>query len=82
MALGAQREGVLWTVLCQGMRTVALGLALGLLAAVANSRLLSGLLYGRYSGWPSLHRHSGRAVVRRIYREFCAGAARDVRGSD
>ena len=33
-------------VLCQGMRTVALGRALGLLAAVAKSRLLSGLLYG------------------------------------
>jgi len=46
MALGAQREGVLWMVLCQGMRTVALGRALGLLAAVAKSRLLSGLLYG------------------------------------
>jgi len=46
IALGAQREGVLWMVLRQGMGTVALGLSLGLITAVAISRLLSGLLYG------------------------------------
>jgi putative ABC transport system permease protein len=46
MALGAERRGVLWMVLGQGMRTVGIGLALGLAAAVGISRLLSGLLYG------------------------------------
>jgi putative ABC transport system permease protein len=46
MALGAERRAVLWMVLGQGMVTVAIGLALGLMAAVGISRLLSGLLYG------------------------------------
>ena len=46
MALGAERREVLWMVLGQGMFTVAIGLALGLMAAIGISRLLSGLLYG------------------------------------
>jgi putative ABC transport system permease protein len=46
MALGAERREVLWMVLGQGMFTVAIGLTLGLMAAIGISRLLSGLLYG------------------------------------
>ena len=46
MALGAKRPEVLRMVLRQGMTTVAIGLSLGLMAAIGISRLLSGLLYG------------------------------------
>jgi putative ABC transport system permease protein len=50
MALGAERRGVLWMVLRQGMVTVGIGLSLGLIAAIGISRLLSGLLYGVGTG--------------------------------
>jgi putative ABC transport system permease protein len=46
MALGAAPRRVLGMVLGQGLRSVALGLALGALAALALARLLSGLLFG------------------------------------
>jgi putative ABC transport system permease protein len=46
IALGAQRRDVLRLVLAQGTRLTLLGLALGLLAAVALSRLLATLLFG------------------------------------
>jgi putative ABC transport system permease protein len=46
VALGATRSSVLLMVLGQGMRSVALGLALGALGALALARLLSGLLFG------------------------------------
>jgi putative ABC transport system permease protein len=45
MALGARRREVVGWVLGQGMTVVAAGIALGLLGAVATTRLLSGLLY-------------------------------------
>jgi macrolide transport system ATP-binding/permease protein len=46
MALGAERQKVLWKVLGQGMVIVGIGLAFGLMAETGISRLLSGLLYG------------------------------------
>ncbi|HEX6737792.1 MAG TPA: ABC transporter permease, partial [Vicinamibacteria bacterium] len=46
LALGAQRGDVLRLVLLQGLRPVALGIALGLLAAGGFSRLLARLLFG------------------------------------
>ena len=46
VALGAQREDVVWLVLRQGAVLVAAGLAVGTVAAFVVSRLLSGLLYG------------------------------------
>ncbi len=45
-ALGANRQAILSLVLMQGMRTVGLGLALGLAGAYALSRFLETLLFG------------------------------------
>jgi putative ABC transport system permease protein len=46
MALGAQRTDMLRMVLGQSLSVVVFGLALGLVAAFAATRLLSSLLYG------------------------------------
>ena len=46
MALGAQREQVLWQVLGGALRLVAIGVAVGLPIAWWASRLVSGMLYG------------------------------------
>ena len=61
MALGAERSGVLWMVLRQGMMIVGIGLAAGLAIAMAVSRLLSGLLYG--VGMADLPAFAGTAAV-------------------
>jgi putative ABC transport system permease protein len=46
MALGAQARDVLMLVLFQGMKTIVAGLAIGLIAAYALTRVMSNLLYG------------------------------------
>lgn len=46
MALGAKRADVLRLVIRQGMTMTLIGLALGLIGAVALSRVIAGLLYG------------------------------------
>ena len=46
LALGAQRGDVLGMVLCQGLRLVLGGIALGLIAAFALTRLVASLLFG------------------------------------
>jgi ABC-type antimicrobial peptide transport system permease subunit len=46
MALGAPRSHVVWLVMRDVLVLVALGLAIGVPAAVAMQRLISGLLYG------------------------------------
>lgn len=46
LALGAQATNVLRLILGQGLRLAVIGVALGLLAAIAFTRLLQGLLFG------------------------------------
>ena len=46
MALGADRRSVLWSVMSEPARLVAIGLALGLVGALAVGKLARGLLYG------------------------------------
>ena len=46
MALGATRGTVLWSVLRESWILVAIGVAIGVPAALALTRLLSSLLYG------------------------------------
>jgi putative ABC transport system permease protein len=46
LALGAERRDVLRMVIAQGMRLVAGGIVLGLIAAALGARLLSSLLFG------------------------------------
>lgn len=46
MALGAERRGVLRMVVGQGMALALTGVALGLLSALALTRLMEGLLFG------------------------------------
>jgi putative ABC transport system permease protein len=52
LALGASGSGVLRLVAADAMRVVAAGLVLGLIAAVAASRLLESLLFGVEPGDP------------------------------
>jgi ABC-type antimicrobial peptide transport system permease subunit len=46
LALGATRSAVLWPILAEAAKLAALGIAIGLPAALALTRLLSNLLYG------------------------------------
>jgi predicted permease len=46
MAMGAERTSILAWVMCSALRQVALGMAIGLPAALAGGRLLAGQLYG------------------------------------
>jgi putative ABC transport system permease protein len=46
MALGAQRNGVLRLIVGQGLKLALLGVALGVVAALFVTRLMSSLLYG------------------------------------
>ncbi len=46
MALGAQRDNILRTVLTKGMILILMGLAVGLLASWGVTRLMTGLVWG------------------------------------
>jgi predicted permease len=45
MALGASARSVLWLMLGRGLKLTGIGLALGVLGAIASARLLSGMLF-------------------------------------
>jgi ABC-type antimicrobial peptide transport system permease subunit len=53
IALGAQKRDVLALVLGQGMRLALAGVVIGLLLALASTRILSGLLYEVKAGDPA-----------------------------
>ena len=55
MALGAQKAEVLGMILRQGMRLVALGLALGAIGGVAISRAMTGLVFGIAASDPATY---------------------------
>ncbi|HEU4983035.1 MAG TPA: FtsX-like permease family protein, partial [Acidobacteriaceae bacterium] len=46
IALGAQREQVLWLMLLDGLKPAIIGLIAGLIASVAATRLIQSLLFG------------------------------------
>jgi predicted permease len=46
IALGAQRSSIVWLVVRQGMGLAAVGIVIGLIGAVALTRLMASLLYG------------------------------------
>ena len=46
MAMGAQRKDVMRLVLSQGLKMALLGVAMGLAAALALTRLMADMLYG------------------------------------
>ncbi len=46
VALGAERENILWIVLRETLALALLGLAIGVLCALAASRLVAGMLFG------------------------------------
>jgi predicted permease len=46
VALGAQRKDILWLVMGDGLRLAGIGVSLGLISALALSRLLASELYG------------------------------------
>jgi putative ABC transport system permease protein len=46
LALGASTRGILWLVIKQGMKPVALGLLIGLAAAMTLTRVAQSLLFG------------------------------------
>ncbi len=46
LALGATTRGILWLVIREGMKPVALGLLIGLAAAMALTRVAQSLLFG------------------------------------
>jgi len=52
LALGAQTTNVLRLILGQGLRLAVVGVALGVIAAIALTRLLQGLLFGISAGDP------------------------------
>jgi putative ABC transport system permease protein len=45
MALGASAGAVLWMMLGRGLKLTAIGLAAGVLGALASTRLVSGMLF-------------------------------------
>jgi putative ABC transport system permease protein len=45
MALGASAHSILWLMLGRGLKLTGIGLAIGLLGAVASARLVSGMLF-------------------------------------
>jgi len=52
IALGSRRGQVLQLIIGQGMRTIVIGLLIGLLPALALTRLMSGLLFGVHPADP------------------------------
>ncbi len=79
MALGAGQTAVLRAVLWYGMRWSALGIAVGLCAAPALARLISGLLYGTSTLEPGVYVVAAAAIVIAALAGCCVPALRAMR---
>jgi ABC-type antimicrobial peptide transport system permease subunit len=45
MALGAQSKQVMWMIVAQGLRPAVIGIAIGVVGAIASGKVLQSLLY-------------------------------------
>ena len=85
MALGAQRQDVLWMVLKEALILVGAGLAVGIPAAFGGSRLLLSMLYALSSVDPDLHvdlhnLDAARSGDRRLYSRATCNSGRSHGG--
>jgi len=59
MALGAQRAGIIRLILSRGMALAGLGIAFGIVAALALTRLLTSILYDTRPNDPAVYAFAG-----------------------
>ena len=76
MALGAQRSQVVRLVVREGMRLVAVGIAVGLAAAFALTRLMASLLYDVKTTDPSTYAGVAAALAATALAACCKPALR------
>ncbi len=63
MALGAQRAGIIRLILSRGMALAGLGIAFGIVAALALTRLLTSILYDTRPNDPAVYAFAGLTLT-------------------